>query len=161
MFFISFFSCNSNKIDKPKKPDNLLSKDKMVDILYDMAIVNAAKGTNKKMIQRRGLNPKEFVFNKHNIDSLQFAESNNYYTYYPQTYENIYEKVRFKLENRKKGYKAILDEEKKVKDSLSRKARRNKDSLLINRKKGDKADPFLLKKGTNEDLSKNKQKSKQ
>ena len=33
--------------------------------------------------------------------------------------------------------------------------------LLINRKKGEKADPFLLKKGTNEDLSKNKQKSKQ
>ena len=153
-----FLACNNNKIKVPNKPDNLLSTSKMADILYDMALVNAAKGTNKKMIQRKGFNPKEFVFNKHNIDSLQFALSNNYYTYYPEVYEDIYEQVKYRLENRKKGYKAILDREKKEMDSLSRLSRRKKDSLLLKRKPGDKADPFLVKKGTNKDLLKNKQK---
>ncbi len=156
-----FLACNNNKIEVPKKPDNLLSTTKMVNVLYDMAIVNAAKGTNKKMIQNKGLNPQEFIFNKHDIDSLQFADSNNYYTYFPDVYEDIYEQVRFRLENRKKGYKAILDREEKEMDSLSRLSRRKKDSLLLKRKPGDKADPFLVKKGTNDDLLKNKQKLKQ
>ena len=159
-FFLALLSCNNNKIKKPNKPENLISEDKMIAVLYDIAIVNAAKGTNKKMIENKGLNPEKFIFEKHNIDSLQFQVSNNYYSYSPEAYQDIYERVRVKLVNKKRGYQAILDLEKKKRDSLAKEARKNKDSLLKTRKPGDKADAYFVKEGS-KSPSKNKKQLKQ
>ena len=133
-----FLACNNNEIKVPEKPDNLLSTTKMADILYDMALVNAAKGVNKNIIQNKGLNPQEYIFSNHNIDSLQFANSNNYYTYFPVTYEEIYQKVRIKLENKKKSNQAILDIEKKKRDSIAKLKKKERDSISkVSKKKSD------------------------
>lgn len=140
-----FLCCNNNRLKKPSKPDNLIKEGEMVAVLYDMAIINAAKGTNKKMLQRKGLNPEKFVFEKHNIDSLQFATSNDYYSYYPELYESIYDKVKFRLEQKKKGYQDILDKEKRDRDSLNKIAIKKRDSLYKKDGKKEKGMPFLLK----------------
>ena len=100
--------CNSNKIEKPKKPKNLIKKEEMVNILYDMAILTASKGVNKRVLENNGIMPESFVFDKYGIDSVQFTLSNEYYTYNLDTYEEIYNKV-----------KERLTEEKKVLDSLN------------------------------------------
>lgn len=159
-FILLVFSCNNNKIEKPSKPDKLIAKDKMVAILYDMAIMNAAKGSNKKIVENKGVKPQKFIFEKHNIDSIQFAESNNYYAFYTEIYHDIYENVRAKLAKKKAGYKAILDLEKKKRDSLAKEARKNKDSLMKTRKSGDKADAYFVKEGA-KSPSKNKRQLKQ
>ena len=35
LLLLIVFSCKNNSVDKPKKPDNLISKNKMTEIIYD------------------------------------------------------------------------------------------------------------------------------
>ena len=126
---VSFFVLSCNDIDKPKKPDNLLSKNKMIDIITDISLVNAAKGTDKKKLENKGINPENYIFQKHNIDSLQFAENNNYYAYDVKEYEDIYLKVKQRLENQSEEYKALQDLEKKEKDSIRKAKKKVRDSI--------------------------------
>lgn len=111
-----FFGCRH--IDKPKKPDNLISKDTMVSILYDISLLNAAKGISKKTLEQNDILPKEFIFEKYQIDSLQFALSNTYYAYDMVSYEAMVEKVKARLEEEKKFYDALNDKERKQQDSI-------------------------------------------
>jgi len=128
-----FFSCNPS-IEKPKKPDNLIPEDKMVDIMYDMYILNSAKGVNKKLLELNGIMPKEYIYEKYSIDSIQFAESNNYYVYNTKTYESILNEIAKKIDVKKKEYEAldkIEEADKKRKEDSLRKIRvREKDSLF-------------------------------
>lgn len=121
------FGCSG--IDKPQKPKNLISKDKMVDVLYDVYILNAAKGINKMELESKGIQPETFLFKKHQIDSLQFAQSNNYYAYDLKTYETMIEKVKERMENDKAKYDALVEEEKKKQDSIKEAKKVIKDSL--------------------------------
>ncbi|WP_299102280.1 DUF4296 domain-containing protein [uncultured Winogradskyella sp.] len=120
-------------MDKPKKPDNLISKAQMSDLLFDIYVVNAAKGINRKTLEKNGIVPREYVLEKHNIDSSQFAESNAYYSYDTDVYKAIVEQVKERIEKEKKEYENIRSEEnKKTKtrtDSLKKNAKRRKDSI--------------------------------
>ena len=127
------FSCNPS-VEKPKKPKNLIPEDKMVDIMYDIFILNSAKGVNKKMLELNGILPKDYVFEKYSIDSTQFAESNNYYVYDTKTYESILNKIAEKIDAKKKEYEALdkIEEadKKRKEDSIRRVRSKEKDSLM-------------------------------
>ena len=114
------FSCGKNNIERPEQPKNLISESKMVDILYDMSLVSAAKGVNKKILENKGVHPSEFVFAKHDIDSVQFIESNAYYSYDIRVYQDIYAKVKERLETDKENFAKIIEQEKKIRDSINR-----------------------------------------
>lgn len=131
LIILTFFvlSCKNNSIDKPERPENLISKNKMVEILYDISIINSAKGINRKILESNGILPEDYVFNKHNIDSLQFALSNAYYAYNLKVYEDIYNRVRIKLNKDKTHFNSVIDAERKVKDSISKEKRKTLDSL--------------------------------
>lgn len=111
-----FFGCHH--VDKPKKPDNLISKDTIVSILYDISLFNAAKGIGKKTLEQNDILPKDFVFEKYHIDSLQFALSNTYYAYDVEGYEAIVEKVKARVEREKKIYDDLNAKERKKEDSI-------------------------------------------
>ena len=114
-------SCYSQ--NKPKKPDNLISKDKMVNVIIDMSVYSSAKGINKKVLEKNGVKLQEYIYKKHKIDSTQFANSNYYYTYYIEEYEAIYIQVRDSLTKLKAAYTAIEkieSEQKKKRDSIKR-----------------------------------------
>lgn len=98
-----------------EKPDNLIPEDKMVLIIKEMAIVNAAKATNLSKLRENGVEPTSFIFAKFEIDSAQFVDSDRYYASKPLRYENMYKKVESDLEEQR----LQLEEEKKVRDSLS------------------------------------------
>ena len=138
LLIVLIISCKNNSIDKPKKPDNLIPKDSMVEILYDISLVSSAKGVNKKLMEKKGLVPEYYIYKKHNIDSLQFALSNEYYAFNIETYEDIYKSVKIKLEKDKKHFQKIIEVEQKAKDSLNKIKKRVKDSL----KKTQKLDPI-------------------
>jgi len=125
--FISFFSCEPKT--NVKKPDNLIAKKDMINILYDMFIINSAKGISSVKFEKFGLNSEKYILRKHNIDSLQFAESNKYYAHDVEIYKSIIESVNKKLGLEKKKYEAIEKEEKKeqdrVKDSIKKKRQRS------------------------------------
>ena len=122
-------SCKTNSIDMPEKPDNLISKNEMVEIIYDMSLITSAKGVNKKIIESKGIVPEDYVFKKQGIDSLQFALSSEYYAYNLKTYEDIYNKVRIKLNSDKTHYNLIVEAEQKIKDSINKAKREEIDSL--------------------------------
>lgn len=118
--------------DKPKKPDNLITKDKMVEVLYDLYIINAAKGVNKKLLESNGFIPETYVLTKHKIDSMQFVESNRYYAFDPDMYEAMIDDLKARLEKQKvevEKLEKIEDELAKVKrDSINKIKRKVKDS---------------------------------
>ncbi|MFI1772981.1 DUF4296 domain-containing protein [Thalassobellus citreus] len=106
---------------KPDKPKNLISKDKMVDILIDVKLLASANNRNRKTLIDSGINRNTYIFKKYKIDSLQFALSNDYYAFNIKEYEAIYAKVKDSLEALKKIYgdlKLKEETEKKLKDSL-------------------------------------------
>lgn len=109
LFLLLVTSCHNNTIKKPKKPKNLISKEKMVDILYDMTIITHAKSTQKRTLENKGLQPEKYVFEKYNIDSLQFARSNEYYTFNIEDYQQIYKDLDTKFKADKEKYQVIVD----------------------------------------------------
>jgi len=119
-------------LEKPEKPEDLIAKDKMVNVIIDMSLLSAAKGVNKKTLENNGIYPLDYVYKKYNIDSVQFINSNAYYTYYIDDYEAIYKRVKDSLSKLKKKYRSIEEIEKKEKrkrDSIKRE--KNSDSLNL------------------------------
>lgn len=98
-----------------KKPDNLISKKRMVDIYYDLAIINATSSTTTSVLIDNNLETMPYIYAKFKIDSVQLMESNTYYASDPSIYEEIYAKVKERLESEKK----VLDDvAQKKADSL-------------------------------------------
>ena len=118
-------ACTSNTIIK--KPKNLIPKEQMVDLLTDIFLANG--GDNIKNINlERNVNYFPLVFEKHQIDTIRFKESNYYYTSRIDDYDEILGNV----DKRLKALKNQYDDEIKIVDSLSRVKR---DSLNISRKR--------------------------
>ena len=112
--------------DKPEKPKNLISKEKMVDVLIDIKLITSANGANRKIMDKQGIDRNTYVFTKHHIDSAQFAASNNYYAYYIKDYEAIYNKVNDSLEALKAFYTAL-----ELKEKAAAKAKKKQDSINL------------------------------
>jgi hypothetical protein len=113
--------CSNSLTQKPMPPDNLISQEKMVDIIYDMTLINVAKGVNKSILENNGIIPEQYLFNKHSIDSILFARSNEYYSYDLKTYQIIYDKVKIKLEKNKNIISDSIDILKQISGKLSKK----------------------------------------
>ena len=84
-----FIGCSDNV------PDNLISKEKMENIIFDIMILNASSGFDLKIDDN--LLSDELIYKKHNIDSLQFFESELYYSKNPREHYEIYAKVKIKI----------------------------------------------------------------
>ncbi|WP_027138342.1 DUF4296 domain-containing protein [Gaetbulibacter saemankumensis] len=113
-------SCNNS--GKPEKPDNLISKKDMINILIDARLIGSSSGINKRKMREAGIDVDKYVLEKYGIDSLQFAQSNEYYAYYIDDYEEIYEKIVDSLEGLKNTLKEFEEQEeaeKKRLDSLN------------------------------------------
>ena len=112
--FLVLVCCGEKVI---QEPENVISKEKMIDILYDLSLINAAKGTNPKILEENGVEPTNFLFEKHGIDSLQYVNSDSYYASIPLEYQAIYEAVASRLEKEKKE---IEEERKRKNDSIAK-----------------------------------------
>lgn len=114
-----------------EKPDNLIPRDKMIAVLKDMAILNAGKATktNIRILKENGIEPTQFLFEKHDIDSTVFVESDRYYASLPLQYVSMYEEIEALLTKEKK----LMDEAKKISDSIKvielQKLRKKNDSI--------------------------------
>ncbi|MGA1227521.1 MAG: DUF4296 domain-containing protein [Tamlana sp.] len=120
-----------NRIKGPDKPKNLISKEKMVDILIDTRLIASASSVNKRIMMDNGVDIKAYVFKKYNIDSLQFALSNEYYAFRVKDYKEIYDKVEDSLEELKTKFKELEANEWKEK------TKREEDSIKALSKKKD------------------------
>ena len=101
-------SCKDEVVAKPK---NLIERDKMVTIIYDLSIFEAAKSQTSGIYQY----PKasKFLMEKYKVDSLTFAQSAQYYATDMKEYKKIYDEVkeRLKTQNSKlNGGKPVKDD---------------------------------------------------
>ena len=124
---------------KPEKPSNLIPKDKMTLVLYDLFIVNSAKGTNRSIFEKNGINPERYLLERHKIDSVQFAESNNYYAHDIEEYNSIIDEIKQRITAEKQKYETVskkeTDTKDQLKDSLKRALEAVEKKPLINRVK--------------------------
>lgn len=137
-FFLCFlFLASCQDIEKSPKPEDLLSEDKMVEVLTEIALLNGARTYNKNMLQEKGIDPYEHLQEKFDVDSSQFIRSNNYYSENYKEYSKIYSRVKERLEAMQVVYDSIREVEERKRDSLRaiedslRPGRKpNKDSLM-------------------------------
>ena len=139
IFFIILilFGCNEN-IRKIAIPDNLISEEKMVDVIYEMTLISVSKGVNRRILENNGVIPEKYIFEKYNIDSLQFALSNEFYSNDLNSYLNIYNRVKLKLQENKQ---IIVDSIENYK-----KDRAKRSLEIVNRERSNTIDSIKLKR---------------
>lgn len=113
IFILSVFlgACTSNTI--LKKPENLIPKEQMVDLLTDIFLANGGDNIKNLNLQRN-VNYFPLIFDKYQIDTIQFKESNYYYTSRIDDYDEILGEVDKHL----KALRKQLEFEVKMKDSI-------------------------------------------
>lgn len=132
---VIFIATACNKLKGPEKPKNLISKDKMVDILIDAKLIMSASSKNKIIMRDNGLDINNYIYKKHSIDSLQFTLSNDYYAFHIEDYEDIYTRLadsleKLKAELKEKEAAEWKEKTKREADSLEKVfEEKNKDSL--------------------------------
>ncbi len=89
---VVFFSCGENE----QVPEDILSKEKMVDMLIDLRIaegkvstITLSKDSSRVVfaeLERR-------IFEDHKVDSATYVKSHNYYLLHPEEYLSITDAV--------------------------------------------------------------------
>jgi uncharacterized protein DUF4296 len=95
-----FFSCGNSVVEKP---EHLLSKDVMVDILYDLTIIQSAENLDPLPFSQNDIKVNEIIYKKYNTDSVSLAQSNRYYASDPHEYQKMFKRVSEKIEENKKA----------------------------------------------------------
>ena len=120
--FISFFSCGENIVSKPER---LLSKQEMENLMYDLAIIDALRDVDYRLIDTLAPNLQEIIYKKHNVDCTLVVNNMIYYSSLPKEYDKIIKNV----ENRLKKERESLSEETKKEESNKENAALPIDSL--------------------------------
>lgn len=105
----------SCKDEVVKKPERLIEKDVMIDVMYDLAVLEAIKYQNPVSLDTFKINPRDFIYKKYKIDSLQFAKSNVYYASDYEDYKLMFEQITKRLDASKKSADSLVNLEKKKK----------------------------------------------
>lgn len=124
-----------------KKPNRLIEKDEMINIMYDLSLLEAIKYQNPTSLDTFKINPKKYIYQKYKIDSLQFSKSNTYYASNYEEYAKIVDQVSDRLTKNKTAITALIKAEEKknkkkktVEKSVSPTSKMI-DSLEINQRK--------------------------
>ncbi len=116
MVFLFFVSCGEQ--GTVPKPNNLIPEETMVDILYEITLINASKGHGGQLLEKMDILPSNYLYEKYSIDSTQFAASNVYYASVPKHYEQFYKTVEERLVEKRREIQILVDLQKKEQDSI-------------------------------------------
>ena len=106
-------------------PENLIGEEKMADLIFEFAVLDATKGfVPKDQKQRIDLDADSF-YQFHEIDSAQFTSSNTYYAKQPKAYLRIVSMAKTKLEEFEKNMQESDNEILKI-DSINIKPKQRK-----------------------------------
>jgi len=93
-----FVSCEEQLVERP---ENLIPKEQMISILYDITVLNAAQQINSDILREYEITPSAFILKQYGIDSVLFAKSDLYYASIPKEYDAIYAAVKDRLDKEK------------------------------------------------------------
>ena len=109
---IAFVSCKEEIVPKPER---LIAQDVMVDIMYDLTILEAIKNQNPASLDTFKINSRAYIFKKYRIDSIQYAKSNIYYASDYNEYKSMFEQITKRLEVKTQSVESFIKKQKKKK----------------------------------------------
>lgn len=112
VILVTLISCKEEVIEKP---NHLIAKESMVNIMYDLSILEAMKYQNPNSLEVYKTDPSQYIYEKYKIDSVQFAQSNKYYASDYKEYKNMFDKVSKRLEQNKAAVDYLIKVENKKK----------------------------------------------
>lgn len=113
-----FLSCKEEVV---KKPNKLIEKSVMVNIMYDLSLLEAIKYQAQEVLDSNQIAPKQYIYKKYKIDSLQFAKSSVYYAANYEEYKNMFDQVSKRLDKEKARVDALIKAEEKKKRKTKKK----------------------------------------
>ena len=94
----TFLSCKNEVV---KTPDNRIEKEEMVNIMYDLSLLEAMKVENPALMDSIKYTSNQYIYKKYKNDSVQFAQSNIYYAADYKEYEKMYKQIKTRLDKEK------------------------------------------------------------
>ena len=118
LFCLLALSCGNKLMEEP---EDLIPRDKMSEILYDMALLDAIDNSYPQVLTENDLKVMEFLYEKYGIDSLQFVQSDLYYASVPAEYQKIYEAVEERLTQKRDSISEVMQQgQSQASESLAR-----------------------------------------
>jgi len=136
MTLVFVFSCQDKAL--MNKPENFISPDEMSAILLDYYLAkgyndDAKKGKRIQKSEDEAINPSAYIYKKHQIDSLQFAQNMNYYLTQKETILAIFTNAEDQLKALEKKYTAVNKKEKVLDKKKTLPKKLSKEDLKIER----------------------------
>lgn len=116
LFLIFLVSCQDLK--KTEKPKDLIGEAKMIDVLTELSLLQAARNFNKQKLEDTGINADTYIYEKFDIDSLQLQRSIGWYSEQYTQYERIYDSVKIRVQFMKNKLDSLREIELKIEDSI-------------------------------------------
>jgi len=144
IILVLFLSVSCKK-ELVKEPAKLIAKEKMIDIIYDLSLLDAIKYQQPLSLDSVESNPKKFIFKKYKVDSLQFAQSNIYYAADYDNYKEMFDEINARLDKEKK----IIEKKIKAEEKKAAKAKK-----IAEAKKAAEAKKKILKESPKDSVKK-------
>lgn len=90
------FACNNNPVKEPKV---LLEEETMENILFDVAVMQAAKANSPEVLEANNIDTKDFIYKKYKIDSATYHQNNRYYAGDLRKHKHMHKRIMIRLEN--------------------------------------------------------------
>ena len=130
ILIVAFTIVSCQDVNQPKKPKNLIAKDKMADVLTEAYLANAARSVDNKSLVVRGVEMDSLIYTKFGIDSLQFVKSNDYYSASANSYLEIFQRVEDNLKSLEKNLDSIRELNYNKQDTVPKEPVQNKMNML-------------------------------
>lgn len=116
-------SCKEDSTVKaPKKP---IDRAVMIAIYYDLALLEASKYQMLSKTEYQKTTPKAFIFKKYKIDSVQFAQNNQFYAASIEDYKAMFQEVEKRLQTRSNQMDTLI---KRKQEALKKKAKHKRNA---------------------------------
>lgn len=127
VLFLSI-SCKKEVVNQPAK---LIEKEKMIDIMYDLSLLEAMRYQKPLSMDSIDSDPKKFIYKKYKVDSLQFAQNNMYYASDYENYKDMFDQVNKRIEVNQRAADSLakIDEKKAAKAAKNKPKEVSKDSV--------------------------------
>lgn len=118
LVFMALGCHKDSDIKTPKKP---IERSVMINIYYDLALLEASRYQNYSKEGFKKIPPKEFIYKKYKIDSAQFSQNNLFYASSIEDYRLMFEEVQKRMQTKSDLLDTIV---KKRQEKLRKKSRR-------------------------------------
>lgn len=94
-FVFAIFACHDNPVKEPKV---LLDEETMENILFDVALLQAAKANSPEVLQANTIDSKDFIYKKYKIDSATYHQNNRYYAGDVRKHKHMHKRILERIE---------------------------------------------------------------